>query len=218
MEKAFVFDMDGVLFDTEYLTMEALRAVSRKYGENDDVDEFYPTTCGATLPTAKILYKHFFGENYPFEARREEMRQWMREQIDKNGIPLKNGAEELLKYLKENGYKIALATSTTRASAEGHLKKAGFLPYFDATVCGDDITKSKPDPEIYLKAAKKLGAKPSCTYAVEDSYLGVEAAARAGMRVFMVPDMNPPREKEKALAYKICESLLEVKKHLSIMH
>lgn len=214
MGNAFIFDMDGLLFDTELLTQEALRAMSRKYGEREDVDEFYPTTCGTTLATAKILYKNFFGEDYPFEARREEMRQWMRNEIDKNGIPIKKGAEELLKFLKEKGLKIALATSTTRASAEGHLKKAGFLPYFDATVCGDEIENAKPNPEIFLKAAKKLGVKPENCFVGEDSYLGVEAGAAAGMRVFMVPDMNPPREREKQLAYKICDSLLEVKKHL----
>lgn len=214
MEKAFIFDMDGLLFDTELLTQEALRAISRKYGERDDVDEFYPTTCGTTLATAKILYKNFFGNNYPFEDRREEMRRWMRAQIDKNGIPLKRGAEELLKYLKSEGYKIALATSTTRLSAEGHLKKAGFIPYFDATVCGDEIEKAKPDPEIFLKAAKKLGVEPDHCFVAEDSYLGVEAGVKAGMKVFMVPDMNPPRKKEKATAYMICDCLLDIIQYL----
>ncbi len=214
MQKAFIFDMDGLLFDTELLTQEALRAISRKYGEREDVDEFYPTTCGTTLATAKILYKNFFGSDYPFTERREEMRQWIREQIYEYGIPVKRGAEELLKFLKEKGYKIALATSTTRASAEGHLKKAGFVHYFDATVCGDEIEKAKPNPEIFLKAAKKLGVKPENCFVGEDSYLGVEAGAAAGMRVFMIPDMNPPREREQRLAYKICDSLLQVKQHL----
>ncbi len=214
MQKAFIFDMDGLLFDTELLTQEALRAMSQKYGEREDVDEFYPTTCGTTLATAKVLYKNFFGENYPFEERRNEMRQWMREQIDEYGIPVKKGAEELLKFLKETGYKIALATSTTRMSAEGHLKKAGFLSYFDATVCGDEIENAKPNPEIFLKAAKKLGAEPQNCFVAEDSYLGVEAGAAAGMRVFMIPDMNPPRDKEKELAYMICSDLTDVKKYL----
>ncbi len=214
MEKAFIFDMDGILFDTELLTQEALRAMSRKYGEREDIDGFYPTTCGTNLATAKVLYKNFFGADYPFEKRRDEMRRWIREQIDEYGIPVKKGAEELLKFLKEKGYKIALATSTTRMSAEGHLKKAGFLPYFDATVCGDEIENAKPNPEIFLKAAQKLGAEPQNCYVAEDSYLGVEAGAAAGMRVFMIPDMNPPRDKEKALAYMICSDLTEVKQHL----
>lgn len=214
MEKAFIFDMDGTLFDTETLTQEGLRAVSQRYGERDDIDEFYPTTCGTTLPDAKLLYEAFYGPDYPFYERREEVRQWMRDFIDSNGIPIKNGAEELLKFLKAEGYKIALATSATRQSAEGHLKKAGFLSYFDATVCGDEITKSKPNPEIFLTAAKKLGVKPENCFVGEDSYLGVEAGAAAGMKVFMIPDMNPPREKEKKLAYRIYSDLTEVKKHL----
>lgn len=214
MEKAFIFDMDGTLFDTEILTQEGLRAVSRKYGERDDIDEFYPTTCGTTLPTAKLLYEAFYGSDYPFYERREEVRRWMRDFIEENGIPVKKGAEELLIFLKENGYKIALATSATRASAEGHINKAGFSKYFDATVCGDEIEKSKPDPEIFLTAAKKLGVAPENCFVAEDSYLGVESGAAAGMKVFMIPDMNPPREKEKALAYMICESLTDIKKHL----
>ncbi|MBO7217497.1 MAG: HAD family phosphatase, partial [Clostridia bacterium] len=132
--KGFIFDMDGTLFDTEILTQEALRAVSKKYGECDDVDEFYPTTCGTNLPDAKLLYKKFFGEEYPFESRREEMRKWIRSYIDKNGIPVKKGAIELLNFLKEHGYKIAIATSSTRISAEGHIKTADFEKYFDVIV------------------------------------------------------------------------------------
>lgn len=210
MKKALIFDMDGTLFDTEILTMEGLRAVSRKYGENDDVDKFYPTTCGTTLPTAKLLYEEFYGNDYPFYERREEVREWMKEFIDTNGIPLKRGAKEILDFLRKEGFKIALATSATRKSAESHLKKAHFEGYFDATVCGDEVKNSKPNPEIFLKAAEKLGVNPLECYVAEDSYLGVEAGFNAGMTVFMIPDMNPPREKEKTLAYKICESLLEV--------
>lgn len=129
-------------------------------------------------------------------------------------MPIKKGSRELLGHLKENGYRIALATSSTRASAEAHLTASGLLKYFDATVCGDEVKNSKPDPEIYLKAAGKLGTEPGLTYAVEDSYLGVEAASNAGMTVFMVPDLNPPREKEKTLAYKICDSLFDIIKEL----
>ena len=210
MEKAFIFDMDGILFDTETLLMEGLRAISRKYGERDDIDEFYPTTCGTTLETGELLYHEFYGSDYPFLKRREEIREWMREYIEANGIPIKKGAKELLIYLHESGYKIALATSSTRASAEAHLKSAGFEGYFDATVCGDETQNGKPHPEIFLTAAKKLGVLPENCFIAEDSYLGVEAGARAGMKVFMIPDLNPPREKEKALAYKICESLDDV--------
>lgn len=210
MTKAFIFDMDGILFDTETLLQEGLRAVSRKYSERDDIDEFYPTTCGTTLPDAKLLYEAFYGKGYPFYERREEIRYWMKDYINTNGIPIKKGAKELLTYLKENGYKIALATSSTRASAEEHIKKANFEKFFDTTVCGDEIKNSKPHPEIFLTAAKKLGVSPENCYVAEDSYLGVESGATAGMKVFMIPDMNPPREKEKLLAYKICGDLIEI--------
>lgn len=214
MQKAIIFDMDGVLFDTETLTMEALRYVSKKHGENTAVDEFYPTTCGTTLATAKLLYKAFFGESYPFEERREEMRQWMFDYISKNGIPQKPGVHELLSYLKDNNFKIALATSSTRQSAENHLNNAGIIDFFDATVCGNEIENSKPHPEIFLKAAHKLDVSTENCFVVEDSYLGVEAGYKAGMNVFMIPDMNPPRDKEKKIAYKICSSLTEIIEYL----
>ena len=210
MKKAFIFDMDGTLFDTEKLTQEALRAVSRIHRERDDVDDFYPTVCGSTLPKAKLLYEAFYGEDYPFYERYDEMYRWIKEFIDKNGIPAKKGAKELLSYLKENDYKVAVATSSTRESTEEHIKKAGFENYFDVMVCGDEIKNSKPHPEIFLIAAKKLGVNPENCYVAEDSYYGVEAGVAAGMKVFMVPDMNVPRQKEKDLAYKICKDLLQI--------
>lgn len=212
--KAFIFDMDGILFDTEYLVQEALRAVSKRHGERTDIDEFYPTTCGSTIATANLLYTSFFGSEYPYEERRAEMRRWVAEKIANDGIPIKDGALSLLKFLKEKGYKIALATSTSRASAESHLKSAGFSDFFDASVCGDEIKNAKPNPEVFLKAAEKLGVIPSECYVAEDSYVGVEAAFKAGMKVFMIPDMNPPRDKEKELSYKICDSLFDVIEYL----
>lgn len=210
MKEAFIFDMDGTLFDTETVTREALRAVSHNHGEREDIDAFYPTTCGVTRADAEQLYKAFFGEEYPFSDRREEMRSWIKAYIDTHGIPIKTGATALLTYLKANGYKIALATSTERSSAEKHIQKAAFEPFFDATVCGNEVQHSKPHPEIFLTAAKKLGVCPENCYVVEDSYFGVEAGAAAGMRVFMIPDLNPPRDKEKALAYQIGNSLLDI--------
>ena len=210
MEQAFIFDMDGTLFDTETLTLTALRAVSHNHGEREDIDAFYPSTCGVTLPHAEQLYKAFYGEDYPFYERREEVRAWINAYIDMHGIPIKTGAVALLTYLKANGYKIALATSTRRASAEGHIQKAGFESYFDATVCGDEVAHSKPHPEIFLTAAEKLGISPADCYVVEDSYYGVKAGAAAGMKVFMIPDLNPPRETEKELAYRIGNTLLDI--------
>ena len=210
MQKAFIFDMDGTLFDTETLTREALRAVPRRHAERDDVDDFYPTVCGSTLPKAKFLYEAFYGKNYPFYERYEEMHGWIKEFVDKNGMPVKKGAQELLAYLKENGYKLAVATSSPRESTEGHIKNAGFENYFDTMVCGDEIKNSKPNPEIFLIAAKKLGVAPENCFVVEDSYNGVESGNAAGMRVFMIPDLNPPRQKEKDLAYKICKDLSEI--------
>ena len=214
MERAFIFDMDGTLFDTETLTLMALRTVSHNHGEREDIDVFYPSTCGVTLPHAEQLYKAFYGEEYPFYERREEVRLWINAYIDTHGIPIKTGAVELLTHLKANGYKIALATSTRRASAEGHIRKANFEPFFDATVCGDEVEHSKPHPEIFLTAARKLGVHPENCCVVEDSYFGVEAGAASGMKVFMIPDLNPPREKEKELAYHIGNTLLDIIEHL----
>ena len=151
-----------------------------------------------------------FGEDFPLESLYEKKIKHQMNAIEKDGIPLKRGIHELLDYLKKNGYKVAVATSTSRDRAEHLLKLGGVLEKADYVICGDEVVNSKPDPEIFLKAAEKLGVEPKECMVLEDSGAGIEAAYSAGMLGVNIPDMKEPDENMKSKSYRICESLLDV--------
>lgn len=130
-------------------------------------------------------------------------------------MPLKEGVNELIDYLKENDYKIALATSSDREKAEYLLELVKIKDKFDYIICGNDIVNSKPNPEIFLKAAENLKVEPKECIVIEDSKFGVKAAVNAGMKAINVPDMKMPDSEVKSMAFKIFNNLLEVKEYIS---
>ena len=134
---------------------------------------------------------------------------------DHAGLPLKKGAVELLSWLKEQNALLALASSTKRSLVIQELTDAGLLDYFSVITGGDQISHSKPDPEIYLKACEKLGIDPKEAYAVEDSYNGIRSAFSAGMKPLMVPDLLPPTGEMEEKAHRIFDDLLEVRDFLA---
>lgn len=205
-----VFDMDGVIFDTEVLCRRAWHACSGKYGVTD-VDSLLAFCIGGNQERMVQVLKHVMGEDFPAldfleDARREIRRLW-----DEEGIPVKKGAKEILDWLKQQNAVVGLASSTEHDTVVSQLGNAGLLDYFQAVVGGDQITRSKPDPEIYQKACRKLGICPEDAYAVEDSYNGVRSASNAGMRTIMVPDLLPPTGEMEKLAYRILPDLFCVK-------
>lgn len=209
MQKAIVFDMDGVIFDTEALCLKLWQKISDRHGEGD-MTEFALGMAGMGVEEAKAFAKKTFGEDYPYELRRAELREEFKNFASENPIPQKEGVNEIFKFLKQHGYKIALASSTRRESVESHLKGAGLFDIFDAIVCGDDVKIGKPNPDIYLTACKKLNVNSKEAFAVEDSYNGVKSASSAGMKVIMVPDLLPPIEEIKKLTFSVQNSLLDV--------
>ena len=128
---------------------------------------------------------------------------------------MKSGIKELLRFLKENGYQIGLASSTRYEVVRQQLEDAGILPYFETLTCGDMVKKSKPEPDIFIKAAEALGVEPANCIVIEDSYNGIRAANRAGMFPIMVPDMIAPDEEMRELAKEIFRDLDEVRAFLS---
>ena len=128
--------------------------------------------------------------------------------------PVKPGVKELLTYLKSAGVKIAIASSTKKSGVARELKQAGFLEYFDELVCGDMVEKSKPNPDIFLKAAQCLGEEPENCIVIEDSFNGIRAAHAANMFAIMVPDILPPDEEMKEKASLILDSLNDVLSYL----
>lgn len=196
--KAIVFDMDGVLFDTERVYFEAWDKVAAEM--NLDITEVLPLCAGHNNADITAIFNNYFGGKAFYEEFGPRKNQAFHDILKERGLPEKEGLHEIMEFLKANGYAIALATSTRREAAESHLRQAGILHCFDALATGDMFTHGKPDPEIYLTACRLLGSDPVQTYAVEDSYVGLESAHRAGMRPIMIPDQFPPTEYTSSIA------------------
>ena len=136
------------------------------------------------------------------------------ERYDGGRLPMKSGVRELLAFLKEGGKKIAIASSTRREVVTAQLRDAGILSCFDVVVGGDMVQRSKPAPDIFLKACEELGTDAGRSYAIEDSYNGIRAAARGGLRPVMVPDLLPADEEMRQLAETVQDSLEGVMRYL----
>ena len=207
-KKAVIFDMDGVIFDTERLYIESCVEVADKYGADNIEETCYRCIGINSVVTGQILYETY-GKDFPLREFRAEVDKIFAKKFDEKA-PVKPGVKELLTYLKSAGVKIAIASSTKKEGVSRELKQAGFLDYFDELVCGDMVEKSKPDPDIFLKAAECLGVEPEKCIVIEDSFNGIRAAHAAKMFAIMVPDILPPDEEMKEKASIILKSLNEV--------
>lgn len=207
--KAVVFDMDGVLFDTERLCMDGWNQVAAKRGI-EGMDEVARQCIGLNANDTKSLVLEHYGEDFAYDEFCSQVSKWMWDRIKWNGLPVKTGVNKILAYLKQAGIPMGLASSTRYASVISHLKEAGIVDYFQVIVAGDMIEHSKPQPDIYLLACRKLGVDPEDAYAVEDSPNGIRSAHAAGMKPIMVPDLIVPDDEMKELSFLICRDLLEV--------
>lgn len=207
--QAVVFDMDGVIFDSERLVYKNWVKIGPKYGFNT-LDTLFYKVIGTNAKYTEMVLKEEYGQDIPYKEFRDEARKVYFEDIEKNGVPLKKGVIELLTYLKEKGYKIGLASSTSIDTVTKELKLSGIYEYFDAVIGGDLLKRSKPEPDIYLMACEKLGVKANDAMAIEDSYNGIRAANAAKMYPVMVPDMVEPDDEMRHKAYCIKKDLIEV--------
>jgi HAD superfamily hydrolase (TIGR01509 family) len=212
--QAAVFDMDGLLLDSERIALKTFISACNEYGFDPDVEVYYRCIGSNDIKTRQILIEGY-GEQFPYEKIAKQWHNKYESEAENHPFPLKPGVNELLTLLEKQEIKIACATSTRHASAERKLANAGLLPYFDFIVGGDEIIKCKPDPEIYLKSCQKLGALPAECLALEDSDNGVLSAFAAGMQVVQVPDMLQPAEKVRALGHCIVSSLIDVMAFMS---
>ena len=207
--KAVLFDMDGLMFDTECLAA----AFWKQAGEEAGVavcDEFLTYCRGSRSQEMERLFYRCHGGDKPFQEIRNRKRQLLSDYLDTHEIPVKPGLYELLDWLKTKPCAVWLTTSTESERALRYLESAGVKEYFDGFVCGDMVEHAKPDPEIFLKAAKQAVAKPSECVVLEDSYNGIRAAIAGGFIPVMVPDLlQPTKEIEMCLAARP-ETLKEV--------
>ncbi len=205
--KTVIFDMDGIIFDSERATYECWKELSVKYGfENLDIP--YMKCIGSNAQNAKKIFLDYYGNDFPFDEYNSEKSRNYHSRYDNGNLPEKKGIRELLSYLRENGFKTAVASSTRVAVVEKQIADAGLDKFFDRIVGGDMISKSKPEPDIFIEADKGFG---SPAFVIEDSYNGIRAAKAGGMTAIMVPDMLPANDEMKELADYILNDLLEVK-------
>lgn len=209
MIKAAVFDMDGLMFDTERVGREAWNQVGEAlgFGNLDAVNE---RCLGCNKEYCRGIFQQAFGGaltlDRVLELAAPIQQQWYRE----HGMPCKKGLHELLDYLRETGRKIAMATSSDRSIAERNLEMAGLRSYFDVLVCGDMVRKSKPDPDIYLTAARLLGVAPEECIGLEDSRNGILSVHAAGMVGLLIPDLIQPDEQMRQAADVVLSDLGKV--------
>lgn len=212
MIKAVVFDMDGVIFDSEKLYRKHWMISAKEYGLDEEVMKgLLDKIAGATKERNEKLMRFHFGEDFDYMAFRESTMTRMDEDIRENGVELKPGVKELFNYLKGHGYLIGLATSTVKERAERNLKRAGLISYFDGIMYGGIVAHGKPAPDIYEHACQILGVDTSEAIGVEDSINGIISSHAAGLYTIMVIDLIQPNDEAKEAADQIYDSLFEVK-------
>ncbi len=204
-----VFDMDGILFDTERLCQDSWLAVAEEDGL-PGMQEIFPQCIGLNANDSRRIVLGAYGEDFDYEGFRQRASDWFWDYIEKNGLPLMPGVREILAWLAENGWTVGLASSTRRSTVLKHLEQAGISEYFSAVVTGDMVEHSKPRPDIYLMACRELGVEPEQAYAIEDSPNGIRSAHAAGMVPLMVPDMIAPDAEMEGLSRRIFRDLGEV--------
>ena len=190
---AVVFDMDGVIFDSERAVMQCWKELADKY-QIPDIEKAVLSCTGTTMKRTREIMLEIYGEDFPYDIYAKESSAIYHSRYDGGRLPMKPGVVELLTFLKEDGKKIALASSTRRQTVTNQLKDAGILNFFDNVICGDMVEHSKPAPDIFLKACAELGVAPERAYAIEDSYNGIRAAHAGHLLPIMVPDLLPANE------------------------
>lgn len=209
MIQAVIFDMDGLMFDTERVYYMGIERTGKEFHLQNALGIF-PRLMGVSAAISKGIYLDFFGKDFPYDAFISRRQEIMDEIIRKDGVPVKPGLTELLSFLREKDYRTAVATSTSRGRTMEYLEQTDVVRFFDAVICGDMLERSKPDPDIYLKAAGAIGSAPSVCMALEDSPNGIRSAHAAGMKAVMVPDMVQPDEELEQLLYACVPTLRDV--------
>lgn len=212
--KAVVFDMDGVLFDTERLCMDGWKKVARDQGI-EGMEEVSIQCIGRNGHDTKAYVLEKMGQDFPYDQFRNQVSEWFWKEIEQKGLPIKPGVNKLLQLLQEKGFRIGLASSTKRESVMAHLEQAKLTGFFSVVVTGDMVTHSKPQPDIYLLACERLGVSPKEAYAIEDSPNGIRSAYAAGMKPVMVPDLIAPDKEMRDLSFLICGDLPEFTEYLN---
>lgn len=209
MKKAVIFDMDGLMIDSERVTYNEYVKKLAQLGHHDFTEELYRNCLGKNKQGICQVFIDHYGQDFPMDEVWDDVHVWIDESL-RQYVPKKKGLVELLEYLKANNYKTIVATSSGRARVDEILKNADLTKYFDDSICGDEVTHGKPHPEIFLTACQKLDVKPEEALVLEDSEAGILAAYDGRIDVICVPDMKYPEPQFVKKVTKIVDSLDEV--------
>ena len=207
-----VFDMDGLLLDTERVVNAAWDEAAQITGFAD-VERAKIACLGCNEASTRAFFLRTYGEDFDYQTFRDLTRKLAHKVLDVH-VPVKEGAEMILRMLKERGVPLAVASSTREVTVRDQLERAGLLRYFDAVITGDMVENGKPHPEIYSKACNAIGIAPEECLAFEDSKNGIRSAYRAGMYPVQIPDQVPAATETYALSWKVFPSLVEAAEFL----
>lgn len=211
--RAFIFDLDGVIFDSERLYIDCCIEIAEKLGM-DHIVETCHRCIGVTTEVTRAILLETYRDIDLVDRFREQSVALVRSKIDSGFLEMKPGVRELLDSLRARGCRIAIASSTNTDIVKKELADAGLIGYFSAIVGGEQAQRSKPNPDIFLKAAELLEEKPENCVVIEDSFNGIRAAKAAGMTAIMVPDQLVPDDEILRLADYVLPSLLVVKERI----
>ncbi|MGN0695738.1 MAG: HAD family hydrolase [Oscillospiraceae bacterium] len=201
-----IFDNDGLLIDSERIIHRALLWAGEKMGLAD-MKNTALAMVGRTQASARNLCTEKYGGDFDYDRLCDLKHEYIDGVLPDGYFPARNGALETVRRLKEDGFRVAVASSSRRGYVEEELRYTGLYELFEVILCGDNVNKSKPDPQIFLIAAERLGVSPEDCYVLEDSCNGIRAAHAAGMKPIMVPDLLPPDDEMKRLAVFIADDL-----------
>lgn len=207
---AFIFDMDGLMLDSERITNQAWQKAAADFGY--DLTEAMMLECvGCSPAISETIQKKYLGQDYPYLKIRDRKVDYFEASVSKHGIPIKKGLPELLDLLDSKQISKAVASSTLQPYVNRRLQVTGLHQRFDAIVTGSEVEKVKPDPALYLEAARRMGAESGCCLVLEDTPFGVKAADAAGMPVILIPDLAPLPPEIRSMAVGVFPSLEEVR-------
>lgn len=211
MVQGVVFDMDGLMFDTEPVWGACWVPVCAKFGMEDRVtDQMIAGVRGCAGDTMHTALRKYMGDDAPVEEIWIEEKKLVHQRIADEGVPKKAGLDELLEYLHDCAIPMAVASSSTKEAIRNNLRNGRIEHYFDVLLSGESLGRGKPDPLIFLETAKLLGTDPKRTVVLEDSFNGVEAGANGGFITVMVPDLAQPTDRIRSLATKVIKTLDEL--------
>ena len=211
LPKLAIFDMDGLLFDTERNMYEANTEVMEKYGYQQDFDSYMTTRGRAGDNFFRQLYK-IHGPDDPAHEIAAESAELAHRRVLEHGPAVKEGIPELLRFFRDSGSDLCVASSSKTSTVQTYLDLAGLSEYFSFIIGGEAVHRSKPDPEVHEICLDRAGVTPSEALVLEDSENGIHAAYNAGIPVICIVDMKEPAHRYRKMAAAVVHSALEVPK------